>query len=167
MFENYKNRKKVEAFRKDAVTCSEYDKINRTITLTSGYRTVTLGLDLREFDGTLQLAFSGDLITRDGEALSRVMKAMWNYELPEEFSANEELRAQIFGVETPEPDAQPEAETPTEGETTEGNNGKDEEATKEPKELTPIYFRDMAPYVTGQPNEVIVTVKASYLIDNR
>ena len=153
MFENHRRNNKIKDFRKDGLKATEYDKKNCTIALESrGGRRTTLDFKLVDFDGNRQLSFSGDLITSDGEALSRVMKVMWNEELPEEFCSDEALRKQLFGEEpviaTEETPEHEEAEAP------------------EPQKPSPIYFRDMAAYVTGQPNEVFVTVKASYRIDN-
>mgnify|MGYP001026097165 FL=1 len=176
MFENRKRNKKIQDFRKDGLKVTQYDKNNCTITLESrGGRRTTLAFKLVDFDGNRQLSFSGDLITSDGEALSRVMKVMWNEELPQEFWADEALRKQLFGEElvvateeVPEPEEPETPEPHTEGgENDEGNNaGNAGTAPAEPQKPSPIYFRDMAAYVTGQPNEVIVTVKASYRIDN-
>lgn len=169
MFENYKLRKKIEDFRKDGLNVTAYDPAKRTIALESrGGRHAELSFNLVDFDGKRQLAFSGDLITSDGEALSRVMKVMWSQELPEEFSADEVLRKQLFGdvviEESTEPEEQPVANPDAEPGAEDA--GKVGEAPT-PQKPAPLYFRDMAAYVTGQPNEVIVTVKASYRIDNK
>lgn len=173
MFENHRRNNKIKDFRRDGLKVTDYDKTNCTIALESrGGRRTRLAFKLIDFDGNRQLSLSGDLITSDGEALSRVMKVMWNEELPEEFWADEVLRKQLFGEEpvvtTEEVPETGKTETPdphTEGDgNDEGNDvGK---APAEPQKPSPIYFRDMAAYVTGQPNEVIVTVKASYRIDN-
>lgn len=157
MFENRKRNKKIQDFRKDGLKVTQYDKNNCTIALESrGGRRTTLAFKLVDFDGNRQLSFSGDLITSDGEALSRVMKVMWNEELV------------VATEEVPEPEEPETPEPHTEcGENDEGNNaGNAGTAPAEPQKPSPIYFRDMAAYVTGQPNEVIVTVKASYRIDN-
>lgn len=160
MFENIKRSLKVKDFRRDGVTVLKYDCIKHTITLKSKHkRKVELAFKLVDFDYKLQLAFSGDCITSDGEALARVMRTMWNYELPADFSENEDLRMQIFGPqmeasEIIKPTKQAEAEA------------KDEEKVENVQNLIPLHFRDMANYVAGMPNEVIVTIKASYRIDN-
>lgn len=166
MFENRKRNKKIQDFRKDGLKANNYDKIKRTIALESrsGHH-IELAFNLVDFDGKRQLAFSGDLITSDGEALARVMKVMWNEELPAEFSTDEILRKQLFGEEAiakhPEAD-----EESLEADSEAGEHAAADDPNKEPQKPSPIYFRDMAAYVTGMPNEVIVTVKASYRIDN-
>lgn len=132
MFEEAKVARKIKAFRKGHVVCKRYNPENNTIELQSGSKTATLAFSLTEFDARLQIAFSGDVIASDGEALSSVMKAMWNYELPEIMQNNEDLRKQL-GVDLEEK----------------------------------LYFRDMADSVTGMPNEVVVTVKTIYRIDNQ
>lgn len=175
MFENRKRNQKIKDFRRDGLKVTNYDPVKRTIALESrGGRKAELAFKLVDFDGDRQLAFSGDLITSDGEALSRVMKEMWNEPLPEEFSADEALRKQLFGeqpaTEPAEDEAMPAAEPKPENEAEREEQPSAEDATKaieakEPQKPETIYFRDMAKYVTGQPNEVTITVKASYRID--
>lgn len=150
MFENWNRQRKIKAFRGNSVTLRNYDPTSRTIDLHAGSHTVRLGFDLVDFDQKLQLAFSGDLITGDGEALSRVMKVMWNEQLPAKFSENEQLREQLG---KPIPNEPPLEEEPEDG-------------FDKPKPVEPLYFRDMASCVAGMPNQVDVTVKASYRIDN-
>lgn len=146
MFENWNRQRKIKA--------------SRTIDLSAGSWDVHLGFDLVNFDQKLQLAFSGDLITCDGEALSRVMKVMWNEELPAKFSENEQLRVQL-GKPSPAPIEEAPA---VEGEGAEPpEDGFRPPVQTEPE---PLYFRDMASCVAGMPNQVDVTVKASYRIDN-
>ena len=88
MFENWNRQRKIKAYRGNNVTLKNYDSASRTVDLTvGGSWPVHLGFDLLDFDQKLQLAFSGDLITGDGEALSRVMKVLWNSPLPDVFSS--------------------------------------------------------------------------------
>lgn len=91
MFENFKRNRKLNAFRKGDVTCKEYKPGSRVIELEAAKWNVSLAIDLIDFDGKLQLAFSGDLIASDGEALARVMKTMWNKVLPQ-FGEDKEMR---------------------------------------------------------------------------
>lgn len=160
MFDNWKRQRKIKTFRGNNVRLKNYDPASRTIDLATGSFEVHLGFDLVNFDQKLQLAFSGDLISCDGEALSRVMKIMWNEKLPAKFSENEQLRVQLG-----KPSPAPVEEAPSvEGEGAEPP----EDASKPPvqPEPEPLYFRDMASCVAGMPNQVDVTVKASYRIDN-
>lgn len=88
--------RKLNAFRKGNVKCTEYNVENHTISLKGGWLwRANLAFSLTDYAGKLQLAFSGDAITRDGEALARVMKAMWSYELPE-FPESDALRLQLW-----------------------------------------------------------------------
>lgn len=165
MFEKFRLNQKLKAFRKNSVTCEQYNKEDQVLTLKSGDRTVNLAFDVITYDGKRQLAFSGDVISSDGEALSRVMKAMWNEELPAKFFEDEELIKQLWGDEAipaPSEETIPDAASEHEGE----EPSEPDEESNEAQPPRPIYFRDMASYVTGMPNEVIVTIKASYRIDN-
>ena len=157
MFENYKKRRKLEAFRKGNVICKEYKMDSRVIELAAGNWDVNLAFSLIDFDGKLQLAFSGDLIASDGEALARVMKVMWNEELPE-FEADKEARLREQIGKLPHP-------VPIEPVKTGFEENEGVHATAQEAEL--IYFRDMADYVAGMPNVVTVTVKSSYQVDNK
>lgn len=159
MFENWNRQRKIKAYRGNNVTLKNYDSVSRTVDLTVGSSwPVRLGFDLVDFDQKLQLAFSGDLITGDGEALSRVMKVLWNSPLPDVFSKNEQLRKQL-GKPSPAPIEPPAEENPE----TPFDDGSNPPVQPEPE---PLYFRDMASCVAGMPNQVDVTVKASYRIDN-
>lgn len=161
MFENWNRQRKIKAFRGNGVRLKNYDSASRTIDLSAGSWDVHLGFDLVNFDQKLQLAFSGDLITCDGEALSRVMKVMWNEKLPAKFSDNEQLRVQL-GKPSPAPIEEAPAEE-GEGAEVPPEDGFRPSVQPEPE---PLYFRDMASCVAGMPNQVDVTVKASYRIDN-
>lgn len=138
MFEGQKVARKIKAFRKEVV-CKRYNQEDCTIEVQSSRKTAQLTFLLISFDGKLQIAFSGDVIASDGEALSCVMKAMWNHKLPEVMQDNEELRKQV------------------------GKQQKKEETGNWNEEL---YFCDMLDSVAGMPNEV-VTVKTIYRIDNQ
>lgn len=138
MFDKWRLNRKLKAFREGEVKCAEYKEAERTAVLESGTWKTELAFKLVSFDSAIQLAFSGDIVTRDGEALAHVMKAMWNLKLPE-FPESDALREQLWGND---PDGQ--------------FAGK-----------RAIYFRDMAAYVMGMPNEVRVTTVTSYPIDNR
>lgn len=157
MFENFKRNRKLNAFRKGDVTCKEYKPGSRVIELVAGKRNVSLAIDLIDFDGKLQLAFSGDLIASDGEALARVMKAMWNKELPE-FGEDKEMRLREQLGKLPHPVSLESVETGFE---------KSEGVHVSAQEAELLYFRDMADYVAGMPNVVTVTVKTSWQIDNK
>lgn len=159
MFENWNRQRKIKAFRSNSVILKNYDSASRTIDLSASSWDVHLGFDLVNFDQKLQLAFSGDLITCDGEALSRVMKVMWNEKLPAKFIESEQLRVQL-GKPSPAPiEMAP---------TVAGAEFPPEDGFRPPvqTEPEPLYFRDMASCVAGMPNQVDVTVKASYRIDN-
>lgn len=159
MFDNWNRQRKIKPFRSDNVRCEDYNPDERTITLAAGAWQIQLGFNLVNYDQKLQLAFSGDLIASDGEALSRVMKVMWNQKLPR-FSEDERLREQLnMSLPTTPP--------------VNGDEGDDESSFADSEteaqplpEPEPIYFRDMAGYVAGMPNEVVVTVKSSFRIDN-
>ena len=127
MFEKIKLQRKIAAFRRGNV---EYSIGGNVVKAIAGKHSATLATKLVQFDGRLQLAFSGDILASDPESLARVMKALWNCELPD-FPEIAELRAQL---------------------------------NKSENQI--LYFRDMAGLVAGMPNEVTVTVKASYMIDN-
>jgi len=144
MFEKWRMERKLKDFRGDNVRLDEYKPQEGTITLKTKKRRVVLAFKLIEFDGKIQLAFSGDVISSDGEALSRVMKAMWNEILPK-FPESDELRKQL--------------------EIDDSKKGREDSDGFPVNEPSPIYFRDMADRVAGVPNEVVVTVKASYRID--
>ena len=158
MFENFKRNRKLSAFRKGDVTCKEYKPGSRVIELVAGKRNVSLAIDLIDFDGKLQLAFSGDLVASDGEALARVMKTMWNEELPQ-FGEDKENRLREQLGKRPYPVFPEPVETGFEK--SEGAL----QASAQEAEL--LYFRDMADYVAGMPNVVTVTVKTSWQIDNK
>lgn len=101
MFENYKNKKRLEAFRQDGrVWFKNYNKQDHTITwVTENNYKAMLTFDIKKMsDGNFYLIFSGDSITRDRKAMECVVLTMWCQELPEEFSANEELRRQVRKV---------------------------------------------------------------------
>ena len=151
MFDKFRLQCKLKAFRSSNVRCKAYTPKDHIITLgSSGGREVQLAFNLVEYDQKLQLAFSGDVIASDGEALSRVMKVMWNYKLPH-FAEEDRLREQLDKQLPVTPNSPPVPD------------GVDVLASEEDMCL---YFRDMAGYVAGMPNEVVVTVKASYRIDN-
>ena len=158
MFENFKRNRKLNAFRKREVTCKEYNPGSHVIELAAGKYRVSLAVDLIEFDGKLQLAFSGDLIASDGEALARVMKTMWNEVLPQ-FGEDKEMRLREQLAKLPHPVSPEPVETGFEG-----NEGALQASAQEAELL---YFRDMADYVAGMPNVVTVTVKTSWQIDNK
>ena len=147
MFENFKRNRKLKAFRSNNVRCVQYSPESRVIALNAGRLGARLGFDLVEFDGKLQLAFHGDLIAGDGEALARVMKTMWNQQLPE-FNEDERLREQLGKQSHLVPSEIAES-------------GFENSA----QEAEILYFRDMADYVAGMPNVVTVTVKTSWQID--
>lgn len=154
MFEQYKLQRKIKAFRRDGVKCTEYKPDEHTITLETGSRKIELAFNLVMHDQNLHLAFSGDAIASDGAALARVMKVMWDKKLPV-FDSDAELRKQLG---KPLPASEPHAE-----ETHEDDPNSAADSTPE---TAPLFFRDMAGFVAGMPNEVVVTVKASYRIDN-
>lgn len=154
MFDKFKLQRKLNAFRRDGVECTSYDPDKRVIALKSGSgHKAELAFKLAMHDQQLLLAFSGDAISGDGEALSRVMKVMWNQQLPT-FDNDAELRKQL-GKPLPDPAV---VSTPSE----EGGST----AVAPVEASDPLYFRDMASFVAGMPNEVVVTVKSSYRIDN-
>lgn len=157
MFENFRRNRKLNAFRKGDVSCKEYKPSSRVIELVAGKWNVSLAIDLIDFDGKLQLAFSGDLIASDGEALARVMKVMWNKELPE-FGEDKEMRLREQLTKLSHPVSPEPVETGFE---------KSEGVHVSAQEAELLYFRDMADYVAGMPNVVTVTVKTSWQIDNK
>lgn len=130
MFEKFKFSRKIKAFRGKKVTCTAYNADNCSISLKSDWHKAELAFRLVTFDNKLQLAFSGDVISSDGECLARVMRVMWNEPLPSSL-VSDELVQQLW------------------------ENSKHE-----------AHFCDMASYVAGMPNEVVVTVKSVYRIDN-
>lgn len=153
MFGNFWRNRKLKAFRGNNVQCDMYNKDSRVIDLTAGRWKAQLGFDLVEFDGKLQLAFHGDLIAGDGEALARVMKTMWNQQLPE-FNEEDRLREQLDKLPYP-----------VSPEPVESGFERSEELQSNAQEAEILYFRDMADYVAGMPNVVTVTVKTSWQID--
>ena len=137
MFHSWMLDRKLKAFRNGKVTCVDCIEEECTITLKAGWLwKASLAFKLVNFDNAVQLSFSGDAITRDGEALARVMKAVWDLKLPE-FPDSDTLRVQLWG---------------------------EDDDLKRAK--YPIYFRDMSAYTMGMPNEVRVTTVTSYLVDN-
>lgn len=155
MFDNFWRNRKLKAFRSGNVNCKEYHPDTHVIKLTAGNWEAQLGFGLIEFDGKLQLAFHGDLIASDGEALAKVMKTMWNQQLPE-FNNDARLREQLGKM--------PHSVSP---EPVKSGFREDEDMQSSAQEAEFIYFRDMADYVAGMPNVVTVTVKSSYQIDNK
>ena len=153
MFENFKRNRKLKAFRSNNVRCVRYSPESRVIDLNARGWSAQLGFGLVEFDNKLQLAFHGDLIAGDGEALARVMKTMWNQQLPE-FNEEERLREQL--------DKLPHSIS---SEPVENGFERGKELENSAQEAEILYFRDMADYVAGMPNVVTVTVKTSWQID--
>ena len=157
MFDNFRRNRKLNAFRKGDVNCKKYKPDSQVIELKAEKWNVSLAIDLIDFDGKLQLAFSGDLIASDGEALARVMKTMWNQVLPR-FGEDKEMRLREQLGKLPHPVSSEPMETGFE---------KSEGVHVSAQEAELLYFRDMADYVAGMPNVVTVTVKTSWQIDNK
>jgi len=138
MFEVWKTHLKIWAFRGQNVQLESWEPDNGVIRLRRGWRRATLAVKLVRFDGKLQLAFSGDIIASDAKAIARVMKVMWNEELPRSM-VTDELKAQL----------------------------KEEKRailwTKEGGET--IFFRDMANSNMGMPNEVVTIIRSVTTID--
>ncbi len=99
MFDKWRLNCKINAFRNKTVKCIQYDEEQHVAILKAGWwHKAVVAFKLVGFDTEVQLAFSGDAITRDGEALAHVMRAMWNSKLPE-FPTSPELRKQLWGKE--------------------------------------------------------------------